>query len=117
MSSDTKVIIGTVIGTNLAVAALLSAQLASVNGRFDDGSADMRDMRSSLRSDMHDLRSEMRSDMHDLRSDLRGEMREMRESMERFDTRLDAVEAALGKVDQRLLTIKRVVLPAAPPNE
>ena len=29
-----------------------------------------------------------------------------------FDERLRAVEVALGKVDQRLLTIERVVLPA-----
>ena len=41
----------------------------------------------------------------------------MRASMERFDSRLDAVEVALGKVDQRLLTIERVVLPSATPDE
>ena len=102
MSGDTKVIIGTVVGTNLAVLALLSAQLASVNGRLDGGRADMPDVQSSLRSEMRDLR---------------GEMREMRAAMDRFDARLDAVEVALGKVDQRLLTIERVVLPAAPPGE
>ena len=30
-----------------------------------------------------------------------------------FDARLDAVEVALGKLDQHFLTIERVVLPAA----
>ena len=45
--------------------------------------------------------------------EMRGDLREMRASMERFDARLDAVEVAVGKVDQRLLTIERVVLPAA----
>ena len=49
--------------------------------------------------------------------DVRADMREMRASMERFDSRLDAVEIALGKVDQRLLTIERVVLPSATPDE
>ena len=43
--------------------------------------------------------------------------REMRASMERFDGRLDAVEVAFGKVDQRLLTIERVVIPSPAPEE
>jgi outer membrane murein-binding lipoprotein Lpp len=91
MSADTKAIIGTIVGTGLALAGLLSAQIAGVNARVDDVRADMREMRS--------------------------DMREMRASMERFDSRLDAVEVALGKVDQRLLTIERVVLPSATPDE
>ena len=84
MSSDTKAIIGTIVGTGLVVAGLLSAQIAGVNTRVDDLRADLRDMRSSI---------------------------------ERFDARLDAVEVALGKVDQRLLTIERVVLPPSAPSE
>ena len=84
MSTDTKAIIGTIVGTGLALAGLLSAQIAGVNARVDD---------------------------------VRADMREMRASMERFDSRLDAVEIALGKVDQRLLTIERVVLPSATPDE
>ena len=84
MSSDTKAIIGTIVGTGLVVAGLLSAQIAGVNTRVDDLRADLRDMRSSL---------------------------------ERFDARRDAVEVALGKLDQRLLTIERVVLPPAAPGE
>lgn len=81
MGSETKAIIGTIVGTGLVVAGLLSAQIAGVNTRVDDLGADLRDMRSG---------------------------------MERFDARLDAVEIALGKLDQRLLTIERVVLPPSP---
>ena len=91
MSTDTKAIIGTIVGTGLALAGLLSAQIAGVNARVDDVRADMREMR--------------------------GDMREIRASMERFDARLDAVEIALGKLDQRLLTIERVVLPGTAPGE
>lgn len=43
--------------------------------------------------------------------DLRADLRDMRASMERFDARLDALEVSFGKVDQRLMTIERVVLP------
>ena len=81
MGSETKAIIGTIVGTGLVVVGLLSAQIAGVNTRVDDLRADLRDVRSS---------------------------------MERFDARLDAVEVALGKLDQRLLTIERVVLPPSP---
>ena len=84
MGTDTKAIIGTIVGTGLVVAGLLSAQIAGVNARVDDLRADLRDMRAS---------------------------------MERFDARLDGVEVALGKLDQRLLTIERVVLPTSAPSE
>ena len=84
MSADTKAIIGTIIGTGLVVAGLLSTQIASVDSRIDD---------------------------------VRADIREIRASMERFDGRLDAVEVAFGKVDQRLLTIERVVIPSPAPEE
>ena len=48
--------------------------------------------------------------------DIRADLRDMRSSIERFDARLDAVEVALGKLDQRLMTIERVVLPPAAPD-
>ena len=89
MSTDTKAIIGTIVGTGLALAGLLSAQIAGVNARVDDVRADM--------------------------SEMRGDMREMRASMARFDSRLDAVEVAFGKVEQRLDTLERVLLPSREP--
>ena len=98
MSTDTKWIIGTgiavitaIVGTGGVLAGLLLTQLGAVNARIDD-----------LRADMIDLRADMR---------------EIRATLERFDARLDAVEIALAKLDQRLLTIERVVLPAAESGE
>ena len=41
----------------------------------------------------------------------------LREDVRGMDGRLRAVEVAFGKVDQRLLTIERVVLPAPAPGE
>ena len=128
MSSDTKAIIGTIVATGLAVAGLLSVQISgqisSLSVRIDDVRADTLDVRGSLHSEMRDLRGSLHSEMRDLRSSLRSEVRalrsemgEMRATMDRFDARLDAVEVALGQVDQRLLTIERVVLPATPSHE
>ena len=77
-----------IIGTVVVLVGLLAAQIAGVNTRIDD-----------LRTDLRELRADMREDHV------------------RFDTRLDAVEVALGKVDQRLLTIERVVLPTPDAEE
>ena len=48
---------------------------------------------------------------------IRGEIAELRTDFRRLDDRLRAVEIALGKVEQRLETLERVMLPAvASPN-
>ena len=83
MSSDTKAIIGTIIGTGLVLAGLLSAQIAVVNGRIDD---------------------------------LIGRVSRLETDVRSMDARLRAVEIAFGKLDQRLLTIERAVLPAPAPG-
>ena len=44
---------------------------------------------------------------------LRAEIAELRTDIRRLDDRVRAVEISLGKVDQRLLTLERVMLPAA----
>ena len=46
---------------------------------------------------------------------LQADIREMRATMERFDSRLDAVDVALAKVEQRLETLERAVIPPAAP--
>ena len=86
MSTDTKAVIGTIVGTGLVVAGLLSAQISSGN--------------ANLNTRIDDLSTSLNGRIDDLRDDVRG-----------IDARLRAVEVALGKVDQRLLTIERTVLP------
>ena len=48
---------------------------------------------------------------------IRSDIAEIRTDMRRMDDRLRAVEIALGKVDQRLLIIERVVLPTPNPGD
>ena len=91
VSSDTKAIISTIVGTGLVMAGLLSAQIAGVNARIDDVHARIDDVHGGLQRLEADVRS--------------------------MDARLRAVEIAFGKVDQRLLTIERVVLPTATPSQ
>ena len=90
--SDTRALVLTIVGTGLAVTtvqvAVMSMLIGSVNARIDD-----------VRADLERHRIEMREDIADMRQ------------------RLTTVEIEFGKVDQRLLTIERVVLPAPAPSE
>ena len=93
--SDTRAIVLTIVGTGVGLAVLLTgvmfALIGGVNTRIDDLSARMD-------------RIEMRIDRIETRLD-------------GMDERLRNVEIAFGKVDQRLLTIERVVLPGPGANE
>lgn len=113
MSTETKAIIGTIVGTGLALAGLLSAQIAGVNARVDDLRRELSAQIAGVNARVDDIRADVR----DLRADMRADMRDIRDRLERFDARLDAVEVALGKLDQRLSTIERIVLPPATPGE
>ena len=94
VTTDTKWIVGTgvavivsVVGTGVALGTLvfmqIDMQIDGVNTRIDD------------------LRADLTEQITELRTDVRG-----------LDGRLRAVEVGLGKLDQRLLTIERVVLPS-----
>ena len=83
-----------------------NARIDDVNRRFDDVDRRFDDLSASVNRRFDDL-----SDGVNRRFD------QMRADHLRFDERLRAVEFAFGKVDQRLLTIERVVLPPASPGE
>ena len=111
VSNDTKWIIGTSVGVGLAVvtavltvAGLLLAQLGAVNARIDD-----------LRTELGGFRTDANARIDDLRTELRDFRTDVVARMEGFDARLREVEVALGRVDQRLLVIERVVLPTPEP--
>ena len=93
--SDTRALVLTIVGTGVGLAVPLTgvmfALIGGFNARIDDLSA---------RVD----RIETRMDRIETRLD-------------GFDERLRNVEIAFGKVDQRLLTIERVVLPGPDADE
>ena len=123
MTSDTKAIIGTIIGTGLVIGGLLNT---SINTRIDDARNDLTrrigDVRTDLTRRIDDVRTDLstridsngaaigrnRAAIESLRDD-------MREDHQNLDTRLRAVEIGFGKVDQRLLTLERILLPPAEP--
>ena len=125
MSTDAKWIIGTMGGLVIAVAGLLSAQLngmnTSLNTRIDDLDARLNtridDLDASLNARIDDLGARLNARIDDMNvriDELRADIRELRADHVRFDARLDAVEVAVGRLDQRLAVIERVVLPSPP---
>ena len=94
--SDTRALILTVIGTGFTVVAILSMQIAGVNIRIDDVNMRIDDVNGRI--------DYLRTDVRDLRAD-----------HVRFDERLNAVQVAVGKVEQRLDTLERVLLPPREP--
>ena len=101
--SDTRALILTVIGTGLTAVTVLSMQIAGVNTRIDDMNLRIGDMNLRI------------GDVDGRIDDLRSEVRDLRADLVRFDERLDAVQVAVGKVEQRLDTLERVLLPPREP--
>ena len=101
MSEQSKWTVGSAIGLGLLMLALF----ANFNARFDDFSARLDDQSAQIA----DLRTDMTGQIAALRTEVRAEVR-------RLDDRLRAVEVAFGKVDQRLLTLERVLIPAPDPG-
>ena len=97
MMSDTRTLVLTIIGTGVGLAVLLTgvmfALIGGVNARIDD-------VYSGLSARIDDVHSGLSARIDRIETRLGG-----------FDERLRNVEIAFGKVDRRLLTIERVVLP------
>ena len=111
VTGDTKAIIGTIVGTGLVVAGLLSAQLtgqfAAVNARIDDLRTDLTTQIAAVNTRIDDVNNRI--------DDMADRMDRVETRLDGFDERLRNVEIAFGKVDQRLLTLERILLPPREP--
>ena len=99
MSTDTWVIIGAMGVGGAIIVSLGVVGLGQLGiGRLDDLRNDM-----IIGFDLLDRRVE----------DLDGDVANLRTDVRQMNDRLRNVEIAFGKLDQRLLTIEKVVIPAA----
>ncbi len=108
--SERRTIVVTIIGTGVALGALLIGLVMNQNLRIDD-------LRGDLTGQIDDLRGDLTGQIDDLRGDLTGRIDDVKTDIRDMRTRLRNVEIAFGKVDQRLLTLERVIIPAAEPPE
>ena len=109
MTKDTWAIIGTMV-TIWSIIVALGAIAINQNSELHRRVNDLND---DLNSRIGDLRAEMNTRFTDLDGDvgnLRTDVREMGE-------RLRNVEIEFAKVDQRLVTLERAIIPAADSNE
>ena len=97
MSSDIK----WVIGTGVVLAGLLGGLL----------SAQIQGLRTDLNTRIDNLGTSLNTRIDDLNASLSGRMDRLGSRLDGLDERLRNVEIAVGKLDQRLVTIERVVLP------
>ena len=111
----------TIIGTGLAITTIIVSTIAVVAGGINDhlatitGQLDVINGRIDATNGRIDatngridgLRNDLTTQIDGLRSDMREDHRE-------FGTRLRNVEIEFGKVEQRLETFERAVLPQAP---
>ena len=117
MSTDTKAIIGTIVGTGLVLGGLLINQNASLhtslNTRIDDLRTDLTGRIDDLRTNLTGRIAGLRADPTNRIDNVSGDVDDLRTDVRDMTTRLRNVEIAFGKVDQRLLTLERAIIPAA----
>ena len=75
------------------------------------------DLRGDLTGQIDDLRGDLTGQMDDLRGDLTGQIDDVKTDIRDMRTRLRNVQIDFGKVDQRLLTLERVIIPPVEPPE
>ena len=102
MTKDTWAIIGTMTMIGAIIVSLEAIGINQLGTRIDDVRTDVNRQLDDLNGDVENLRTDVREEIASLRTDVRG-----------MGERLRYVEIEFGKVDQRLLTLERAIIPAA----
>ena len=110
MTSDTKAIIGTILATGIGTGALLTSQIAGNRSQIAENRSEIRATGSELATEIRAFRTEVGSRIDALRDD-------MQENYRMLDGRIRTIEVAFAKVDQRLETLERAIIPSAEPDE
>lgn len=112
MTTDTWAIIGTMVTIGsiiVALGAIAINQNSQLNTRISDLRAEMNSRFGEMNTRFTDMRSEIGARF----TDLEGDVDNLRTDVRQMGERLRAVEIEFAKVDQRLLTLERAVIPAA----
>ncbi len=105
MSKDTWAIIGAMGMFGATLVSLGAVGINQIGSRIDDLRNDMNSGFGVLDSQFEELDSRF--------EDLDGDVDNLRSDVRELDDRLRGIEIAFGKVDQRLLTLERAVIPAS----
>lgn len=105
MTRDTWAIIGTMVTIGSIIVAL-GAVAINQNGQLNTRISDLRD---EMNTRFNDLRGEMNARFNNIE----GNVDNIRTDVRQMGEHLRNVEIGFGKIDQRLLTLERAVIPAA----
>ena len=102
MTNESKIILGSTIGTILAtglgLAVLTTTLFLSLGNRIDTLDRDLGGRIENLGGRIDSLRQDMREDY------------------QRLDERMRTIEQGFSKIETRLATLERAVIPAAEPR-
>ena len=112
MTPDTKAIIGTILGTAIALRGLLGGlainRLGNVETEIRSVRIKLTDRIDGVGNRIEDLRTELSGQSDRLRD-------EMLENYNRVDARMRTIEQGFASIEKRLDTLKRAIIPSAEP--
>ena len=113
MTTDTKAIIGTILGTAIA--------LDLVMNRIGNVETEIRAVRSELTTRIDQVNVQLNGRIDGLRTELVGRMGRLRDEMldnyHLLDARMRTIEQGFARIDQRLDTLERAIIPSAEPAQ
>ena len=114
MSTDTKAIIGTILATAVALGGLVVNRIGNVE-------TEVRSVRTELNGRIDSLGNQLNDRMDRLENQLNGRMDRLRDEMlenyHRLDGRMRTIEQGFARIDQRLDTLERAIIPSAEPAQ
>ena len=106
MTTDTKAIIATIVGTGIAIAALTISGFALLSDRIGNVETEIRATRTELGARIDTTRAELGARIDAARAELGARIDHLAERMRN-------IEEGLARTDQRLDILERAIIPPA----
>ena len=118
MTTDTKAIIGTILAAAIGISGLLGGLIINRIGNVE---TEVRSLNTRIDSVHSELSAQIDNRIDGLRSELNGRMDRLRDEMlenyHRLDARMRTIEQGFARIDQRLDTLERAIIPSAEPAQ
>ena len=118
MTTDTKAIIGTILAAAIGISGLLGGLIINRIGNVE---TEVRSLNTRIDNVHSELSAQIDNRIDGLRSELNGRMDRLRDEMlenyHRLDTRMRTIEQGFARIDQRLDTLERAIIPSAEPAQ
>ena len=117
MTTDTKAIIATIVGTGIAIAALTISGFALLSDRIGNVETEIRATRTELGARIDTTRAELGARIDAARAELDARIdaarAELGARIDHLAERMRNIEEGLARTDQRLDILERAIIPPA----